>query len=113
MTATEIRNTNFNALRDSLAERRRDVYRAFADHGPCTTFELSEKCGIGLLSLRPRACELAALGLLCEAGDRIENGKHATVYAVTDRATWLAWREQNFPPDGQLQMGLNQGALTT
>jgi predicted transcriptional regulator len=114
MTPAELRNHNFATLRDSLAERRRDVYRAFCDHGPATTFELSEKCGIGLLSVRPRACELAELGLLCKAGERTENGKKATVYAVTDAETWTEWRDENFPADGQLQMGLNQsGALTT
>lgn len=113
MTATELRNTNFVALRESLTERRRDVYRAFMTHGPATTFELSEKCGIGLLSVRPRACELAQLGLLTVIGERLENGKQAAVYAVVDQASWSNWRNQNFPVDGQLVMGLNQGALTT
>lgn len=114
MTPAELRNHNFATLRDSLAERRRDVYRAFCDHGPATTFELSEKSGIGILTVRPRTCELAEMGLLCKAGERVENGKRVTVYAITDRATWTAWRETIFPADGQMQMGLNRdGALTT
>lgn len=113
MTATDIRNANFETLRDSLAERRRDVYRAFVQFGPCTTLALADKSGIGLLTLRPRATELLELGLLCVAGEEHIEGKRHGVYAATDRATWLAWREKNFPKDGQLQMGLNQGALTT
>lgn len=113
MTPAELRNTNFNSLRDSLTERMLDVYRAFKQFGPCSTAQLAEKSGIGLLSLRPRATDLHGLGLLCEAGERIENGKRATIYAVTDHATWRAWRDTNFPADGQLQMGLNAGALTT
>lgn len=113
MTPAELRNTNFQRLRNSLAERMLDVYRAFEQFGPASTAQLAEQSGIGLLSLRPRATELHGLGLLCEAGERIENGKRATIYAVTDRGTWERWREQNFPADGQLQMGLHQGALTT
>ncbi len=114
MTPAELRNLNFAQLRDSLAERRRDVYRAFCDHGPATTFELSEKCGIGILTVRPRSTELAELGLLCKAGERVENGKRVTVYAATDHKTWTEWRDKTFPADGQLQMGLNaNGALTT
>lgn len=114
MTATELRQHNFNTLRDSLAERRRDVYRAFCDHGPATTAELAARTGIGLLSLRPRACELAQLGLIFESGEKLENGKRATIYACASAAGWTTWRDENFPADGQMQMGLNQtGALTT
>lgn len=114
MTPAELRKHNFNSLRDSLAERRRDVYRAFCEHGPATTFELSEKCGIGLLSLRPRACELAQLGLIFESGEKLENGKRATIYACASAAGWTNWRDETFPADGQMQMGLNaSGALTT
>lgn len=113
MTATEIRNTNFEKLRASLAERMQDVYRAFTDHGPCTTAELAERAGISILTLRPRTTDLLQLGLLGIAGEKIEHGKKCGVYAVTDRVTWLKWRETNFPGDGQLQMGLHQGALTS
>lgn len=113
MNPAALRNTNFESLRASLADRCADVYRAFTEHGPCSTAQLAERTGIGLLSLRPRTTDLHDLGLLCAAGERMENGKRATIYAVTDRATWQQWRAENFPADGQLQMGLHQGALTT
>lgn len=119
MTPTELRNTNFEQLRTSLTERMLDVYRAFEAHGPCSTAQLAEKSGIGLLSVRPRAHDLHVVGLLCEAGERMENGKRATIYAITERATWQRWHAENFPADGQLQMVLADGhrgsigALTT
>ena len=54
MTSTDIRNANFETLRESLSDRMEDVYGAFAKFGPCTTIALAEQSGIGLLTERPR-----------------------------------------------------------
>lgn len=112
MTPEQIRNATFESLRESLADRLRDTYRAFVDHGPGTTFQISERSGMGLLTLRPRATDLLQLGLLDLAGHTVENGKKCGIYYAVTPATWLDWRRQNFPTEAQTQMGLNQGALT-
>jgi len=106
MTPAEIRNHTFDSLRDSLADRRRDVFRAFATLGAGTTEQLAARSGIGLLTLRPRVTELCAVGLLRCLDYVVEHGKRAGVYeAVTDPAQWAAWREEQFPADAQLQFG--------
>ena len=114
MTTLEIRDSNFETLRESLGDRMADVYKAFLMHGACTTIDLAEKSGIGLLTLRPRTTDLAGLGLIEQVGEQVLNGKLHGVYAAREREAWLDWRAANFPVDGQLQMGLNnRGALTT
>lgn len=106
MSPAEIRNHTFESLRDSLAERRRDVFRAFATLGAGTTEQIAARSGIGLLTLRPRVTELCALGLLRYLDFVVEGGKRSGVYeAVTDPAQWAVWREEQFPADSQLQFG--------
>lgn len=112
MTATDIRNANFEQLRDSLEERRREVYEAFVCHGPCTTRQLADAARMDILSVRPRASELVDIGLLVITGFDTSRGKREGIYRATDLNEWRAWHAQQFPVGEQIQMGLNQGALT-
>ena len=113
MNPAALRDANFEGLRDTLTERRADVYRAFFAFGPCTTVACAERSGIGLLTLRPRATELEQMGLI-ECVNTVVIGRTANgIYRVREREAWEAWRAQLFPVGGQLQMGLNQGALTS
>lgn len=114
MPPAELRNHNFDTLRASLAARCAEVYAAFVQFGPGTTKQLAERSGIDLLTLRPRTTNLKQLGLLECVDCAILSGKAHGIYAVRRPQDWLAWRAEQFPISGQLQMGLNnQGALTT
>lgn len=113
MTATDIRNANFDQLRDTLEEKLREVYEAFACHGPCTTRQLADAARMDILSVRPRATDLLHLGLLAVSGSVVgPSGRKEGRYEATTPEEWQRWRQQNFPTDSQLQMGLNAGALT-
>lgn len=62
MNAAEIRDLNFEQLKDRLEGLRAAVHSALQLHGPCTTRELAARSGIDLLSVRPRVTELVELG---------------------------------------------------
>ena len=112
MIATDLRNTNFETLRESLAERRAEIYQAVGQHGPGTTRLLAQRSGIDLLTLRPRVTELEQLGLVACVDRIVIDGIAHGVYAVTAPEDWSAWRDSVYPVEGQLQMGLHSGALT-
>lgn len=115
MTPDQIRNANFEGLRAALDDRRREVYEAFVELGPCTTRQLADGARLDILSVRPRASELLELGLLSIAGHIIgPTGKREGVYEATAPEEWRKWHQQQFPTGAQIQMGLNAvGALTT
>lgn len=112
MNPAELRNHNFETLRASLAARCAEVYAAYVQFGPGTTKQLAERSGMDLLTVRPRTTNLEQLGLLECVDCVLVGGKAHGIYAVRHPQAWLAWRAETFPTDGQLQMGLNQGALT-
>ena len=113
MDSTQIRNANFAQLRDGLEEKLREVYEAFAVHGPCTTRQLADAARMDILSVRPRATDLLHLGLLAISGSVVgPSGRKEGIYEATTPDEWQRWQRQNFPADSQLQMGLNSGALT-
>jgi hypothetical protein len=107
ITAEAIRNATFDSLRESLDARRIEVYRAWQAHGPCTTRELAQKSGIDLLTVRPRTSELLLLGLVTVSGHQ-RGAVGCGIYSVTDPKTWTAWREQNFPVESQMHIGLTE-----
>lgn len=94
MKAIDFRNATFESIRKDLEGLRLQVYEAWMKHGPCTTRQLAQHCGIDLLTVRPRTTELVQLGLLepCEA--RPENiDPHEGVYRPTLREQWNQFRE--------------------
>jgi hypothetical protein len=59
---TDIRNANWDEIRDCLAGVRLAVHNALSVLGPCTTMALAEKSGITPFTVRPRVTELCELG---------------------------------------------------
>jgi hypothetical protein len=108
MNPADIRDQNFAALRDSLDRRRAEVYAAYVRFGPCTTRHLAELIGVEALSVRPRACELSQMGLLCMAGlsQKFVNGRRLTetIYRAATQDEWETWRAKHFTVGAQLQM---------
>jgi hypothetical protein len=84
MKPIDYRNETWAMVQDrALDATRLLVYRAFQLHGASTTRELSRKCGIDLLTLRPRTTELCYAGLveLVDAGSAShESIGHEGVY---------------------------------
>ncbi len=62
MLGTEIRDLNWQQLRERVSGLRAIVHAELQRHGPCTTRQLAERCGIDLLTVRPRVTELEQLG---------------------------------------------------
>ena len=58
----EIRNDNWQALRERVSGLRGEVHAALLQAGPCTTRELAAKAGLSILTVRPRVTELVELG---------------------------------------------------
>lgn len=64
MKPVDFRNETFDQVRGRVEGQRAAVLGAWALHGPCTTRELSDRCGISILTLRPRTTELVELGFV-------------------------------------------------
>ncbi len=79
MKPIDYRNANWQDIRDSVSGLREAVWRAFAEWGPGTTRCISQKSGIDILTLRPRATELYQLGFLKCAEDNAGKPPSTTV----------------------------------
>jgi len=94
MKSTDFRNATFESIRKDLEGLRLQVYEAWVQHGPCTTRQLAQRCGVDLLTVRPRTTELIQLGLLEPCNDRPQNiDGHEGFYRATLREQWNQWRE--------------------
>lgn len=105
MTATEIRNMNWEELRGHVSVRMHGVYNGMLAHSyELTTRAWSSVLGIPILSLRPRICELHALGLV----DLVGKHKHEGVYRAVpmDRAMRLHEARQRAARRAAEQMDL-------
>jgi sugar-specific transcriptional regulator TrmB len=80
MNATDIRNDNWQEMRDGLTGLREAVYLALAKHGPCTTMQLAERANLSPWNVRPRVCELGEMGLVEVTG---RSGRQGIYRAIT------------------------------
>jgi len=96
MKPVDFRNITWDQLHGHLAGLRQQVYDAFAQHGPGTTREVSERSRISILTLRPRTTELVQLGFVeCLGGS--DDGREAVYIAVPPdvvRNRFEYWRRQ-------------------
>jgi predicted ArsR family transcriptional regulator len=68
MKPVDFRNDTFEGLRKRLRGQREETWLAWLRHGPCTTRQLAERCGITIFTVRPRVCELVDLGMAVLSG---------------------------------------------
>lgn len=64
------------------------VLGAYKEYGLLTADEAAEKCGITVLSARPRVAELAAISYITDSGIRRKNssGRPAIVWSLKESA---------------------------
>jgi hypothetical protein len=89
MNPTEIRNTNWYQLRETLSGRLQAVYTAWITHGPATTRQLAGLSNIDILNVRPRTTDLVSLGLVECIGTVDGQG----VYRARSQEQWQTWHD--------------------
>lgn len=98
MKPVDFRDETFERLRSGMEGARRAVYHAWVVHGPGTTRECAGRCGIDLLTLRPRTTELVEIGLVRCVGGRNGEGE----YRAASPEEWEDFRRAQV--DGQMQL---------
>ena len=91
MKATDFRDAMFEALRGGLNDLCAAVYEAWVRHGPGTTREVAARCGMDILTFRPRTTDLLQSGLV-----RLRVGQERSkegVYEATPAEAWEDWRD--------------------
>jgi hypothetical protein len=64
MTPTDYRLATWHDIQSRLTGLRIAAYEGWLRHGPGTTREVAARCGMDLLTFRPRSTELYQMGLL-------------------------------------------------
>jgi hypothetical protein len=88
MKPVDIRDANWEALRQQLDGRVQEVYSAWLAHGPCTTRQLAAASGIDILNVRPRTTDLMGIGLVECVGRQAGQG----IYQARSNEAWVAWQ---------------------
>lgn len=91
MQSTDFRNATFDSIRKNLDGLRLRAYHGWLLHGPGTTREVSQRCGMDILTFRPRTTELMALGLVTLDDRQHEKGEG--VYRAARKEQWEAFAE--------------------
>jgi hypothetical protein len=78
-TPAQIRDETFRNLQAGMTAKRREVLDAFRTFGPGTTWQVAQRRGISILTLRPRATDLLQMGLLELVGRNEEGGIYQAV----------------------------------
>lgn len=106
MKPIDFRNTTFRDLQRQVISLRLSVWEALAQHGPCTTRELSRECGLDILTVRPRVTELLQLGFVVCTNDG--QGGHEGIYQAltTAEAETLFTARQAEAREQQMSLGL-------
>jgi sugar-specific transcriptional regulator TrmB len=103
MKTTDPRDMTYEEIKATLAGPRERVWLWLLSCGPATTSQVSEGTGIPLLTVRPRVCELAALGLVEITGRQRREG----VYRALTLEELRARRQAEARHDHQLPLKLS------
>ena len=94
MKATDIRDMTFDEIRDELDGPRQRVWEWLFSHGPATTSAIAEATGIGLLTVRPRVCELVAMGFAECTGRERREGVYRAITVAEAQVRWAEKRTE-------------------
>jgi hypothetical protein len=95
MKTTDPRDLTWEELRDELSGLRSRVWEWLRTFGPATTSQIAEGMDIQLLTVRPRVCELAALGF----AECIGREKREGIYRAITMAARQARHEEDLRED--------------
>jgi len=102
MKTTDPRDLTWEELREHLSGPRERIWEELLAHGPKTTSVLAWDLDMSLLTVRPRVCELAALGFVeCIGRDGREG-----VYKAIPIATRQARHAEDLREEAQLPLKL-------
>jgi predicted transcriptional regulator len=89
------RRESFNRIQEHLGPRHKEVMDLLETSGPLTAWEVAEKTGRMIHTVRPRLCELAGKGLVETVGEKL--------WKPTDRneAVWAVKAKTYFDVTGQ------------
>jgi hypothetical protein len=109
MKPIDFRNATFAGLQEEISAMRQSVWDAWIRFGPGTTRQVSQQCGIDILSFRPRSTELFQLGVLElveHPGHLVNVDAHEGVYRARSVSEWEAWfnAHRDREVSGQIQM---------
>lgn len=76
MNSTDPRNLTWQEIQGTLHGGREIIHSWLLRNGPRTTTQISEACGIGLLTVRPRVSELVGWGF----AECVGRGKREGIY---------------------------------
>jgi len=87
--AVDFRQATWESVRGRLSGDLVTVLDALRVWGPCTTRELADRMQgrMSLLTVRPRVCDLCAMGAVDCVGAKGRDG----VYAVRTETDWRLW----------------------
>lgn len=86
MKTTDPRDMTWAEIREHLTGPRERIHQWLLACGPATTSAIAEGTKIPLLTVRPRVCELAALGFAECIGREDREGIYLAVSLVTRQA---------------------------
>lgn len=98
MKTTDPRDMTWDELKDELSGLRSRIWEWLLGHGPATTTQVATGMQIHLLTVRPRVCELVALGFAECIGREGREGIYEAV-SMDARAARFAenFREAQLP----------------
>lgn len=111
MKPIDFRNETFDMLHQRLTSLRRQAYHHWIEHGPGTTREVAQRCGMDLLTFRPRTTELFQIGLVvvdesASARPQGDGTPAEGIYKARTLEEWQAWyqKEREAAVSGQQQL---------
>ena len=86
MLTTEIRDITWEEIRTHLTGPRERIWSHLYTNGPATTSQIAAALEMNLLTVRPRVCELCAMGFLECTGREGREGIYAAVTVIEAKA---------------------------
>lgn len=103
MKTTDPRDLTWEEIREHLAGARERIWEELLAHGPKTTSVLAWDLDMSLLTVRPRVCELAALGFVECIGREGREG----IYRAVSIELRKSRHEEDLREESQLPLKLS------
>lgn len=106
MKPIDLRNATWESIQGLITGYRRAVLEGWRMHGPGTTQRIANRCGISVLTFRPRTTELLQLGLIRLTGREENEGVYEAVPPEECRASFEKARADAIPLGEQMPLKL-------